>query len=92
LGFFIDTDHDRVLGWVELETDDVADLRFQLRAVLKLNVSTRCGWMFHLRQILATEANEMPSSAASTHADQCVIPSRCGGRPSLASVATTTSI
>ena len=36
-------------------------------------------------------ANEMPSSAARNRADQCAIPSRCGGLPSLASVATTTS-
>ena len=58
---------------------------------LNLNVSIRCGWMPHLRQIRATLANEMPSSAARNRADQCVIPSRSGGLPSSASVATTTS-
>ena len=42
--------------------------------------------------VLPTDANEMPSSAARNRADQCVIPSRSGVRPSLASVATTTSI
>ena len=39
--------------------------------------------MCHLRQIRATDAKEMPSSAARNRADQWVIPSRAGGRPSL---------
>jgi hypothetical protein len=34
----------------------------------------------------------MPSSASRNRADQRVIPSRCGGRPSSASVAITPSI
>ena len=61
-------------------------------SVLNLNVSIRCGWMCHLRQIRATLANEIPSSVAMKRADQWVIPSRGGGRPSLTSVATTTVI
>ena len=49
--------------------------------------------MRHLRQILATVAKEMPSSAARNRDDQCVIPaSRCGGLPLLTRVAATTSI
>ena len=48
--------------------------------------------MCHLRQIRATDANEIPSSAARNRADQWVIPSRLGGRASLTSVATTTLI
>ena len=47
--------------------------------------------MFHLRQIRATDANEIPSSPARNRADQCVIPSRSGGRPLFARVAITTS-
>jgi hypothetical protein len=46
---------------------------------------------FHVPQIRATEAREIPSSAASSRADQCVTPNRAGGRPSSARVATTTS-
>ena len=61
-------------------------------SVLNLKVSIRCGWIFHLRQIRATLAKEIPSSAARNRADQCVSPSRDGGLPSLAGVATTTSI
>jgi hypothetical protein len=61
-------------------------------SVLNLNVSIRCGWMSHLRQIRATLANDIPSSAARNRADQCVIPSLSGGLPSPASVAATTSI
>jgi hypothetical protein len=45
-----------------------------------------------LRQIRATLANEIPSSAAMHRVDQRVIPSRLGGRPSLTSVATATLI
>jgi hypothetical protein len=62
------------------------------RPTTSRTLATRWGWMPHLRQIRATDANEMPSSAPRNRADQCVIPSRSGGRPSLASVATTTSI
>jgi hypothetical protein len=40
--------------------------------VENLNVSIRCGWMRHLRQIRATLANEIPSSAARNRADQRV--------------------
>ena len=61
-------------------------------SVENLNVSVRHGCSPHLRQIRATEANEIPSSAPNNRADQCVIPNRAGGRPSSASVATTTSI
>jgi hypothetical protein len=45
-------------------------------SVLNLNVSIRCGWRCHLRQIRATDANEIPSSVAIKRADQWVIPSR----------------
>jgi hypothetical protein len=40
--------------------------------VENVNVSTRQGCNFHLRQIRATEAQETPNSAASSRADQCV--------------------
>jgi len=60
-------------------------------SVENLKVCTRQGCRFHLRQIRATLAKEIPSSAPSSRADQCVTPRRCGGRPSSASVATTTS-
>ena len=59
--------------------------------VPNLNVSTWPGRMPQRRQTRATLANEMPSSAASSRADHCAAPSRGGGLPSLASVATTTS-
>ena len=42
--------------------------------------------------ILPGVANEIPSSAASNRADQCVTPRCSGGRPPSANVATTTSI
>jgi hypothetical protein len=45
-----------------------------------------------LRQIRATVAKEIFNSPASNRADQCVTPRCGGGRPSSASVATTTSI
>jgi hypothetical protein len=45
--------------------------------------------MPHFRYARATVANGMRSSAARNRADQWVIPSRSGGRPSLASVAAT---
>jgi hypothetical protein len=61
-------------------------------SVENLNVSVRHGCRFHLRQIRATVAKEIFSSAASSRADQCVTPSRAGGRPASARVATTTSI
>jgi hypothetical protein len=60
--------------------------------MLNLNPSIRCGWISHLRQIRATDANEISSSAARNRADQCEMPSRSGGRPSFTSVATTTPI
>jgi hypothetical protein len=61
-------------------------------SVLNLHVSIRCGWRCHLRQIRATDANEIPAPWPLSGADQWVIPSRLGGRPSLTSVATTTLI
>jgi hypothetical protein len=61
-------------------------------SVENLNVSTRQGCSFHFRQIRATVAKEIPNSAPSSRADQCVTPSRAGGRPFSARVATTTSI
>ena len=57
-----------------------------------MNVCTRHGCRFHLRQIRATVANPIFSSAASNRAGQCVTPRCSGGRPSSASVATTTAI
>ncbi len=57
-------------------------------SVENLNVSTRQGCRFHLRQIRATVANPMPSSPANSRLDQCVTPSRSGGG---FSVAVTTS-
>jgi hypothetical protein len=60
--------------------------------VENLNVSTRQGCNFPLRQVRATEAKQTPNAAASSRADQCVTPSRAGGRPSSARVATTTPI
>ncbi len=61
-------------------------------SVENLNVCTRHGCRFHLRQIRATVANEIFSWSASSRADQCVTPSCAGRRPWSASVATTTSI
>lgn len=61
-------------------------------SVENLNVSVRCGWMSHLRQIRATLAKEIPSSRPSSRADQCVTPRCSGGTPPSASVLTTTSI
>src|SRR4051812_24019275 len=61
-------------------------------SVENLNVSTRCGWMSHLRQILATVENEVPKGLASSRDDQCVTPSPAGGLPPFDNVATTTSI
>ena len=43
------------------------------------------GWMFHLRQIRATEANEIPSRSAINRADQCDAPRCAGGLPMLGS-------
>src|SRR5680860_1119672 len=48
-------------------------------SVENLKVSTRHGCSFHLRQIRATVAKEMPSCAASSRLDQCVTPSSGGG-------------
>jgi hypothetical protein len=48
--------------------------------------------MPHFRQARATVAKETPISAARNRDDQCVIPSRCGGRPLFTSVAATISI
>jgi hypothetical protein len=56
LALLVDADHDRVLWRVEIQTDDIADLRFQLRVVENLNVSTRCGCRPQSRQIRATSA------------------------------------
>jgi hypothetical protein len=56
--------------------------------VENLNVSTRHGCRFHFRQIRATDANDTPSSRASSRADQCVTPNDGGG---FVMVATTTS-
>jgi transposase InsO family protein len=43
-------------------------------SVENLNVSTRQGCSFHLRQILATVAKEIPRWSPSSRADQCVTP------------------
>ncbi len=57
-------------------------------SVENLNVCVRHGCTFHFRQIRATVANDIPSSAPSRRADQCVTP-RCGG--GAASVAANTA-
>ncbi len=51
-----------------------------------LNVSIRFGWIFHLRQIRATEEKETPKRSAMILADECGIPSYAGGFPSLVRV------
>ncbi|MBD1539260.1 hypothetical protein HC749_13905 [Arthrobacter sp. S13_S34] len=56
-----------------------------------MNVSIRCGAMFHFRQIRDTLENEAPNQAAIDRADQCEIPSSAGGLPSLARVSTTSA-
>ncbi len=48
-------------------------------SVENLNVSTRHGCRFHFRQIRATVADDIPSSAPSSRDDQCVTPSLSGG-------------
>ena len=68
-----------------MEPDHVAQLGFQLRVGENLNVSTRKCWMFHLRQIRATEANEIPSRSAINRADQRDAPRCAGGLPMLGS-------
>ena len=57
-----------------------------------LKVSTRCGWMSHLRQIRATDAKEIPSRLAISRADQCVTPRWAGGLPLSANVSANTAI
>ena len=59
--------------------------------VENLKVSTRCGWMPHLRQIRATEANEIPSRSAISRVDQCVTPRWAGGLPLSANVSASTA-
>ena len=74
-----------VSRWVQVEPDHVAQLGFQLRVGGELECLDRCGWMFHLRQIRATEANEIPSRSAINRADQCDAPRCAGGLPMLGS-------
>ena len=60
-------------------------------SVENLNVSTRQGCTFHLRQIRATVAKEIPSSAPSSRDDQCVTPSAAGGAARVAASTATSS-
>ena len=77
LALLIHADHDRFSGGVQVEARRRRGSSPRAPgSVENLNVSSRCGWMPHLRQIRATDANEIPSSAARNRADQCVIPSR----------------
>jgi hypothetical protein len=57
-----------------------------------VNVSVRHGCSLRLRQIRATEANEIPSWTPSNRTDQWATPRCPRGRPSSVNVATTTSI
>jgi hypothetical protein len=84
LRLFVDTEHDRVLGWVQIQPDKVGDLSDQLGSVENLNVSARQGWMPYSRHALATAEKLIPKCLASSRELQCVTPSFFGGGVSVA--------
>ncbi len=62
-GILVDADHDRARGGIEYRPTTSRSLA-PTRDRWRTEGSTRCGWMSHLRQIRATEANEIPNRCA----------------------------
>ena len=75
---FVDAEHHRRLGRVEVEADDVAHLVDELRiSGTSLNARRRCGLSPNARQIRLTADWLIPVAAAIDRVDQCVAPAGC---------------
>jgi len=70
LGLLVDAEHDRSLGRIEIEPDDVAHLVDELRI-------RRCGFSANARQIRLIALWLIPVAAAIDRVDQCVASVGC---------------
>jgi hypothetical protein len=85
LALLIDAQHDRRLGRVEVEPDDVADLGPQFRVGGELERLRPPRLQPHFCHVVDTVRSLTPRCFASSRDDQCVTPSRSGGGSNVAS-------
>ena len=73
LALFIDAEHHRVRRRVDIQPDDVTQLRIISGSRDSLNCRTRCGWSPCERQMRCTEETLIRTSPAIAAAVQCVV-------------------
>ena len=86
LGLLVDPQHDRALGRVEVQPDDVGTFSTNSGSLDSLNVSARCGLSSNARQIRPIVDSTARTASAIDARDQCVAFAGVDSR-----VATTTS-
>ena len=72
LGLLVHAEHHRLLGRVQVQPDDVADLVHELRVGGQLERVRRCGLSSNARQIRPTVDFDSPVRSAIDARDQCV--------------------
>ena len=72
LGFLVYAQHQRPLGWVQIQPDDMLTLSTNSGSVDNFQESCLCGANPNARQIRDTADCDNPSSAANDRVDQCV--------------------
>lgn len=75
LGLFVNAQHHRRVGWVQIQPDDIADLVDNCGSVDNLKSSIRCGFNPNVRQIRDIAVWFKPTLAAIDRVDHCVDPS-----------------
>src|SRR5256884_6507006 len=72
LALFIHTEHQRFVGWVQVQADYVDEFLNELRVGLTLNVEMRCGFKPCRFQMRRTVASLTPCVLAISRVLQCV--------------------
>jgi hypothetical protein len=72
LALLVHAQHQRVLGRIQVQTDDVFQFLGEPGSLLIVKVSTRCGFKPWARQMRRTLASLMPTAAAIVRVLQCV--------------------